>query len=458
MLTLKLKRLWRAIWIPISQIVASRECNDCATIINFIKEIIINKNFIKRHKINKTDFTRKRSLPFSTVFIFLINFLKSSIQNELDKFFKNINSTDVPQREVTASAFCQARQKLDYTAFTELLHKCVELFYKLFPIKRWHGFRLLAVDGSTVQLPNEEEIKEHFGCWHPAKSTEPCPMARVSQMFDVLNHITVDTIISPKKEGERSLAAKHFDFINANDLVLSDRGYPAFWYFQLIVNKGADYCARLPIERWKVILKDFLASNLKETIIDLKPNYLAIKECEKLGLPTTPLKVRLLRIELDDGEIEVLATSLIDCNLYPYELFKDLYFERWPVEEDYKLLKSRIEIANFTGKSVLAVQQDFYARVFMANLTSMLAFPVHDKIADKHENSKLKYKINWTQALAKVKESGALLFFRNNVLDIIKKLWELFISDNSAVRPDRKFPRKYNPHIKKYYFSYKPIS
>ena len=195
MLTLNLKKLWRTIWIPIPQIVASCKCNDCATIINFIKEIIINKNFTKRHKINKTDFTRKRSLPFSTVFIFLINFLKSSIQNELDKFFKNINSTDVPQREVTASAFCQARQKLNYTAFTELLHKCVELFYKLFPIKRWHGFRLLAVDGSTVQLPNEEEIKQHFGCWHPAKSTEPCPMARVSQMFDVLNNMSVSQIV-----------------------------------------------------------------------------------------------------------------------------------------------------------------------------------------------------------------------------------------------------------------------
>jgi len=95
---------------------------------------------------------------------------------------------------------------------------------------------------------------------------------------------------------------------------------------------------------------------------------LAIKACEKLGLPTTPLKVRLLRIELGDGGIEVLATSLMDYNLYPYELFKEIYFQRWPVEEDYKLLKSRIEIANFTGKSVLAVQQDFYARVFMATL------------------------------------------------------------------------------------------
>jgi hypothetical protein len=107
---------------------------------------------------------------------------------------------------------------------------------------------------------------------------------------------------------------------------------------------------------------------------------------------------------------------------------------------------------------VLAVQQDFYARVFMASLTAMLAFPVHEKIVAKHENSKLEYKINWTQALAKMGESGILLFFRNNIIDIIKKLWQLLVSDNSAIRPGRKFPRKYSPHIKKYYFAYKPIS
>lgn len=458
MLSLKLTTTWRIIWLIITQTIATCLSNNCATIINFIKKTLTTETFINRHKINKTDFTRKRSLPFAAVFTFLINLLKSSLQNELDKFFKIINSTDIPHREVTASAFCQARKKLNYTAFTALLHQCVELFYKLFPIKRWHGFRLLAVDGSTVQLPKEPEIQQYFGCWHPARSTDPCPMARVSQIFDVLNHITIDTIMSPKKDGERWLAAKHFEYLNEHDLVLSDRGYPAFWYFRLIVFKGANYCARLPMERWSVILKDFLASNLKETIIDLKPSYLAIRDCEKLGLPTTPLKIRLLRIELDDGAIEVLATSLIDYDLYPYELFKELYFQRWPVEEDYKLLKSRIEIANFTGKSVLAVYQDFYARVFMANLTSMLAFPVHEKIVAKHENSKLEYKINWTQALAKMRESGILLFFRNNIVDIIKKLWQLFVSDDSAIRPGRKFPRKYSPHTKKYYFAYKPIS
>ncbi len=51
-----------------------------------------------------------------------------------------------------------------------------------------------------------------------------------------------------------------------------------------------------------------------------------------------------------------------------------------PEEEDYKRLKSRVEIENFTGKNVKAVKQDFYANISTCNLTSILAFPVHDKV------------------------------------------------------------------------------
>lgn len=431
---------------------------NCAKLIDFIKKLITDEDFIERHKVNESDFTRKRSLPFSTVLVILLNFLKSSIQNELDKFFQTISKTDVPSRTVTDSAFCQARKKLKHSAFIELIHKCCDFFYRLFSPKRWNGFRLLAVDGSTVQVPKNEETEKYFGVWHPAKTEETCPVARVSQMFDVLNHMTVDAVIAPKSEGERTLAIKHFKFLDSNDLALLDRGYPAFWLFQLINNKGAEFCARLAIDLWTNTVNELLDSELNEKIVELKPSYFSKKECEKLGLPITPLKVRLIRIDLEDGEIEVLATSLLDFELFPYEIFKDLYFKRWPVEEQYKLLKSRIEIANFTGKSVQAIMQDFYARVFMSNLTSILAFPIHDKIVEKHKGSKLDYKINWTQALAKMKNTTILIFFRENIIPIIKELFKLFLANNSAVRPDRHFPRKYRINRKKYAFGYKPIS
>jgi len=148
--------------------------------------------------------------------------------------------------------------------------------------------------------------------------------------------------------------------------------------------------------------------------------------CAQLGLPATPLKLRLIRIDLGTKEPEVLITSLMDTAAYPHALFKELYHDRWPVEESYKFFKSRIELENFTGKSVEAVKQDFYARIFMLNLTSMMALPVQDLINTNHKDCKYSYQICWTQALAKTKNVGILLFIRETIAPIIAKLQKLF--------------------------------
>ncbi|MFQ5633317.1 MAG: transposase, partial [bacterium] len=285
-----------------------------------------------------------------------------------------------------------------------------------------------------------------------------CPMARLSQMFDVLSNVTVDAIIAPYFVSEEILAKQHFKLLKPDDLVLLDRKYPSFWLFRCILEQGGDFCARMAIDKWSVLVGNFLKTGLKEQIVEIKPSWDARKKCQKYGLPATPFKLRLIRIVLDTGEIEVLATSLLDMALYPYALFKDLYHKRWPVEEQYELFKSRIEIANFTGKSVEAVKQDFHARVFMSNLTAMLAFPVHAQITEKCKDAKLDYKINWTQALAKMKISGILLFFRKLPIRIIKKLQSLFLKNISAVRPGRKYPKKPKLIKKSYAFAYKPIS
>jgi hypothetical protein len=70
-------------------------------------------------------------------------------------------------------------------------------------------------------------------------------MARVSQMYDVLNKLTVDAFISPKSEGERELAAYHFLKLMPQDLILLDRGYPAHWLFKLVLSMDANFCARI---------------------------------------------------------------------------------------------------------------------------------------------------------------------------------------------------------------------
>ena len=135
---------------------------------------------------------------------------------------------------------------------------------------------------------------------------------------------------------------------------------------------GPDFCARISSKKLKIVRK-FVNSGKRETIISLPVFSSSIEKCKELGLEITPLKLRLVRIELDSGEIEVLVTSLTDKSALAYESFAELYHLRWPVEEDYKKMKSWIEMENFSGKSVESVYQDFYAKVFAKNLTAILA-------------------------------------------------------------------------------------
>ena len=199
----------------------------CAELIVFLKEIINSDDFIKQHRQSPTDFIRQRKLPFSTLLFFLINLIKGSYQDELDHFFKAIFRFDVAKRIVTKAALTKARMKLKYEAFIDLNSQLINHFYLNFRPLKWNGFTLLAIDGTTVQLPRIKSITKHFGAWNPRQGGE-CPMARVSQMFDPLNHVTVDAIIEPKKTGERELAAFHFLKLMPKDLILLDRGYPAY--------------------------------------------------------------------------------------------------------------------------------------------------------------------------------------------------------------------------------------
>jgi hypothetical protein len=423
-------------------------------LIEQLKDRLFSSDFLARHRQDVKDFTRKRCLTFVITVMFLLNLLKRSQQDELDEFFKLQNGTDLAVRIVTKSAFTQARKKLKSEAFIELNQVQTAYFYQFLEPQRWYGWRVVAVDGSTVQLPNTQEVLDHFGAWQPAKGAA-CPMARVSQMFDVLNHITLDAAITQKSQGERYLAATHFAFLRPDDLVLLDRGYPAFWLFALILDKKAQFCARMKLSGWTVV-KDFVASGLNEQIVRVLPTYAARQECCDRKLSSQPLTIRLIRIELEDGEVEVLATSLLDSQAYPVSLFKELYHLRWPVEEQYKAMKCRIEIENFSGISVLAVYQDFHAKVFTANLTAILARPAQESVNHDNANKNYAYQINMTNALSKMKDTVVLLFQRDNILSLLQALWQLMIKTIEPIRPGRSYPRIKRVKPKRFPICYKP--
>lgn len=429
----------------------------CAELIVFLKKIITSQNFIDKHRQNSTDFSRKRKLPVQSLIAFLISLVRGSYQNELDRFFNILDRSDLPKRHVTKVALAKARKKLKYEAFIELNHKLNHFFENNFNPKTWHGFRLLATDGSTIRLPHTDDIRKHFGFWK-SRQGRPSPMARLSQLFDPLNNITVDAIISPKSVGERELAADHFLNLMPNDLVLLDRGYPAWWLFALVLSMNAQICARIS-KKWKAV-RAFLESGESQRIIYLPIPNSSMKIARQMGMDLKPLKLRLIRI-VNGDKTQVLITSLIDSRQYPHNLFSDLYHLRWPVEEDYKAIKCRIDLENFSGKSSLSVYQDFHAKVLLKNIVAIFSLPVNDMLAsDTTSERKYNYKVNITQALAKGKDLMPLLFQRTKrkIKLIIEALFQLLAKTTEPIKPGRKFPRNHRVSSRKYYLSYKPIA
>lgn len=129
----------------------------------------------------------------------------------------------------------------------------------------------------------------------------------------------------------------------------------AFWLFKLVLSMNSNFCTRISPKRRKVI-KKFDRSNDKQGIIKLEPSAASLPNFHKMDLGKDPIRLRLIKVELDTGETVILITSLNEESRYPQGLYADLYHKRWPVNEDYKTIKCRIHIENISGKSSLSIR------------------------------------------------------------------------------------------------------
>ncbi len=381
--------------------------------------------------------------------------VNSSLQTELNRFFQTIKDKYLYLDGVSTAAFCKARKKFSYTAFSALNTCLGDTFYDSAYVQRWNGFRLLAVDGSTSTLPNNKVLLDYFGktCQHANY-----PSARLSQLYDVLNKLSVDMQISPMSTGERTLAAKHLVSVNAlKDLVLYDRGYPAFWLFALHLQLNIHFCARASVD-FSSVIREFLASGKKDALVELKASRASVKECQERSLSSSPLNVRLVRVELESGETEVLVTSLLDQKKFPRKAFLNLYHQRWFIEEDYKLMKSRLQVENFSGLSVEAIQQDIHAKILTKNIAAIAILEAEVLAKEKYQHRKLKYKINFTSVLSQLKNNIIRFVLHLSQPDLLAMFIEKIAVDVNAFDRRRKCDRNMEKiSTKKHNTAYKNV-
>ncbi len=388
--------------------------------------------------------------------------IKSSLQRELDRFYKTLYQEDYNIREATKGALTQARAKLNPWAFIRLNEVAVQTFYNDAEHYGWYDHKLLAVDGTRLVLPNHPSVIEEFGQhkFGPNADSPRC-LALASMLYDVLNQVTIDAQIAPYKASEKDLLEMHLAKVEKGDLLLLDRGYPSIALMYLLKGKGIEFCIRMK-EDWWLSVKKFIESGEKQRILEF---HLPKKDRKKLSdypeLIDRPLKCRLIVIELEDGSKEVLCTSLIDCEKYKYDDFEQLYHYRWNEEEAYKLLKSRIELENFSGKTARAIKQDFHAKIFLMSLCAIFSHPIEEKVREeysKEKNPELKHdqKINRTNAISMTQDILIGIFIRKRVKKALEAFDKIVESTREIIRPNRKEERKHRPK-KLYCMNYKRL-
>lgn len=368
---------------------------------------------------------------------------KHSNQTELDQFFKTIHGEKEASEVITKSAFFQARKQLSHTAFIALNRQVVDgVYQENWKPKTWKGFRLCAIDGTSIRLPNEPDIIDHFGVQKGRPEQGQCTMGMASVFYDVLNKIVIDSGIHHRLTSEKKCVEDHLQFSGKNDLVVFDRGYIAFWLYAYLLEKNISFCMRASTKK-SVLIKDFVASGKKEAIVTFAPNKPSIKTCEEKGLSSKPIKLRLVRVDLPN-ETEVLVTNLMDEETYDSSIFKSLYHLRWGIEENYKRLKQWIEIENFSGKSALSVKQDFYAKIVASNLTTLMGIQAQEMVDERTRYLKRNYQINYAQALSKMKHRIVALIINktDDMLTLIKQTVEYLSRTVEAVREGRSYPRR----------------
>lgn len=400
-----------------------------------LSELINSYEFLISSRHRPQDFSRKGKIGFVNAIGFVLNFINKTMQIELDNFFKAIGA----KISVSKQAFSEARQKISPDAFREMFSLTAKNAVVHESAKTYAGYRLIPIDGSTLSLENSDELIEYFGC-SGAKSGA-CT-AKISIAYDVLNDAILDASIDKYGVGELKLAMAHIDKVLEigiqNPVFILDRGYASN---ELIAKMDESHYIMRIKRRWNGRDIDKTPSGGWFDLLYKKKTY----------------HVRVIKIRLPSGEKEILFTNLKE---FSAEDFYKLYALRWPIEMKYDVVKSKLMLENFTGKTLISVMQDFWATMTLANLLAFAKLDSDTVItkADKDKDLKYEYQTNTNILIGKLKDNLVKMLLTQSPLKrnrIFRSIMREIIRNKVPIRNDRKVERKPPRRNKRFFIARK---
>jgi hypothetical protein len=426
------------------QLSAKFKCGE--RVVALIRELIQAPAFRHAHRRHRRCFTRVRTFTFSRVMLLVLQKTLRSIQLHLHDFLAQLGR-DVAEGWATAGAWTQARAKLRYTAFMALNQQAllgpVYGGETDFEVRRWRGWRVMAIDSSLVRLPSTRALGRIFGWVRCENQTGPCGryvQGRLSVCYDVLNRIGVDAQLVNWHQGERQLGLEHLAQAQADDLILTDRGYASYEWFAAQVQAHRPFVCRCEANSFEAVRQLFAANEAGQSLqVQLRPPANQQRAIREAGLPEV-ITVRLVSFRLPDGSLEVLATSLLDEAAYPTQSLYELYGRRWGVETYFDVLKGRLALENFSGKTVEAVRQDTFATVLLSNLESVITRPAQGQL-DERTQRQHPAQVNRAVAFHAIKAHLiALLLSQEPIASVLEQLEQVFLQNPCCVRKERAAP------------------
>ncbi|GHV79615.1 hypothetical protein AGMMS49944_14060 [Spirochaetia bacterium] len=258
-------------------------------------------------------------------------------------------------------------------------------------------------------MPSDAKLREAFG------EQNGQAMAQASLLYDILNKNVVAAELATVKEGddERTLLLKHVDKMLEMNLgkviILADRGYPSYHVIETLRQKGLEFVFR--------VARGF---NQEIDVLPYGDHRIKMRRSTwKKGV----IDVRVLKFPLSSGEDEVLITNVMDPELTIAD-FTWLYWQRWGIETEYAVLKNKMELENFSGRTELTIRQDFWAKMVIAEFVGA-AYRAAQKTVDERmalKNNKYEYRVNINYSIGVLKDD----LIKSILEDDVKKQREKF--------------------------------
>ena len=225
----------------------------------------------------------------------------------------------------------------------------------------WRGLRLVAIDGTVLDLPDTAANEEHFGRpgTRRGEMRGAFPQARVVALVECGTHAMLGAEVGPCTTGETTLARELFKLLSAGMLLLVDRGFCGYELWQIAAATGAQLS-------WRT------KSNAVLPVSQALPDgsYLSVLRPPK-GNPGKPITVRVIEYTLshpsrDPGEPPIrLITTLLDPDEAPALELAGLYGERWESAFDELKTHQRGARQVLRSKSPEMVIQEIYAHLLV---------------------------------------------------------------------------------------------